>query len=237
MELAQVEEVMRSLYLGQGGLRDEDRKKAREVAALLDEIDRVVGKRDRLIVEAAAGHAYVSFVGAKLYGYRRLWLIEREAGRVERCRSVAAGLPETTVEVRAGEISDRALWPAEADVVVALHACGSAADQVIAAAAAARARRIFLVPCCYARDLPAALRAEARAESLGLPRQAEVRRRFIDALVDAERVLALEAAGYSVELVPFVPRSVTPHNLLYRARHMGEPVRMAEARARLEALW
>ena len=48
--------------------------------------------------------------------------------------------------------------------------------------------------------------------------------------------LRLESAGYLTEVMEFVAPTVTPHNLLWRARRMGEPNRMQEAarqRARL----
>ena len=54
--------------------------------------------------------------------------------------------------------------------------------------------------------------------------------------IDAERTLRLEAAGYATEVVPFVPPTVTPHNLLWRARRVGEPRAMADAAERLERL-
>jgi hypothetical protein len=236
METAEVEETIRSLYLDEGGLRDEDRKKAREVGALLEDLMRVVRRRDRRIVELCAGHAYVSLVGARLAGFSNLWLVEREPARAERCRRIAAKLPGATVEVRTGEVADLSLWPEEVDVVVALHACGAASDEVIDATIAAKARRLFLVPCCYTRELPAARRAAERADAMRLPSAAPIRTPFIESLVDSERVLRLEAAGYEVELVPFVPKSVTPHNLLFRARRVNEPNKMQRAASELALL-
>ena len=55
-----------------------------------------------------------------------------------------------------------------------------------------------------------------------------MRRRFVQAFVDAERTLRLEAAGWQTEVVELCPPTVTPHNLLWRARRVGEPGRMAE---------
>jgi hypothetical protein len=55
-------------------------------------------------------------------------------------------------------------------------------------------------------------------------------------MVDAERTWRLEAAGYETEVVEFVPATVTPHNLLWRSRLVGEPVRMAAAARALERL-
>ena len=59
------------------------------------------------------------------------------------------------------------------------------------------------------------------------------RRRFVQAMVDAERTLMLETAGYETAVVSFVPPTVTPHHLLWRARRVCEPGRMADAERRL----
>jgi hypothetical protein len=122
----------------------------------------------------------------------------------------------------------------EPHLVVALHACGSASDEVIAASIEVRARWILVVPCCYVQATPA---IDHAADRLGISRQAEVRRRFTQSLVDSRRTLRLEAAGYEVTVTAFVAPTVTPHNLLWRARRVGEPKRMqlaAEQLARLE---
>jgi hypothetical protein len=71
---------------------------------------------------------------------------------------------------------------------------------------------------------------------LGIPRHAEVRRRFLQSVVDAERTLRLEARGYETTVVGFVPATITPHNLLWRARRVGEPGRMAKASDHLRRL-
>jgi hypothetical protein len=116
--------------------------------------------------------------------------------------------------------------------VVALHACGAASDDVIAGAVAARARWLLHVPCCNGADA----HAEAAAERLGIARQAEVRRAFVQSYVDSARRLRLEAAGYEVTVTALVPPTVTPHNRLWRARRVGEPARMAAAAAQLARL-
>jgi hypothetical protein len=121
-------------------------------------------------------------------------------------------------------------------VVTALHACGEASDAGIDAAVANGAKWVLLVPCCYSAKVPAWGRAEQQADALGLPPHAEVRRRFVQSFIDGVRVTRLEAAGYEVTVVPFVPPTVTPHNLLFRARRVMEPRRMAAAAARLSML-
>jgi hypothetical protein len=119
---------------------------------------------------------------------------------------------------------------------MALHACGSAADVIIDRAIACKARTLLLVPCCTSDAVTASNLAYARAEALRIPRHAPVRRRFIQAIVDAERTWRLEAAGYETEVVEFVAPTVTPHNLLWRARLVREPQRMAAARNSLANL-
>lgn len=248
IEAETVERVLHALFIAVANtsLRREDRKKAVEVAAFLEALRPHVGK-GRLLVDAAAGKAYVGILAAALLGAERLHVIERDAARADACRLAFDRLPawqaaqETSatsavLQVVVGDVANRASWPARPDVVAALHACGAASDAILDAAVAAEARWLLLVPCCYARAVPFSPVAESAAERLGLPRHAEVRRRFIMSLIDAERTLRLEAAGYETTVLPLVPPTVTPHNLVWRARRVHEPRRMAEAAARLVQL-
>lgn len=238
--LPRVEEALRRLYIAPNAepgreLRDEDRKKAREVTALLAEIERI-GRRN-VVVEAAAGHAYAGLLAAHLCGgIDALTVIEREPDRVERVNEAAARLALPDVQVHAGEVGTASLWPEAPDVVIGLHACGGASDDVIAMAIAKAARWLLLVPCCYANVVAFSSIAIARAEALGVPRQAPVRRAFVQSLIDGERTLRLEAAGYEVTVSELVARSVSGHNLLWRCRRSNEPGRMAAAQEQLALL-
>jgi len=228
---AAVERALQALFIAAPGtrLRQEDRKKSIEVAALLGVIDR--HRRDALLVDAAAGKAYIGLLAASLLGFTRVHVIEREPARIASCKAAAARLDANLdLHLAEGDVADRASWPEAPDLVCALHACGSASDAILDASIEASAKWIYLVPCCYASSVPFAAAAEAKADALGIPRQAEVRRRFVMSLVDAERTLRLEAAGYEVTLTSFVPQAITPHNLLFRARRVREPGRMREAR-------
>jgi Methyltransferase domain len=253
IEAETVEHVLHALFIAVAGtrLRKEDRKKAIEIAAFLEALRPRLGA-GRLLVDAAAGKAYVGILAAALLGAERLHVIERDAARADACRTAFARLPEwqraqpppasgkrrmpTELHVITGDVADPASWPARPDVVAALHACGPASDAILDAAIAAEARWLYLVPCCYAASVPFAPAAEAAAERLGLPPHAEVRRRFVTSLIDAERTLRLEAAGYETTVLPLVPPTVTPHNLVWRARRVHEPRRMSEAATRLAQL-
>jgi len=63
-----------------------------------------------------------------------------------------------------------------------------------------------------------------------------LRRRVLCALVDVERALRLEAAGFETHVEEFVAPTVTPHNLLLCARRTGSAARMARAAERLAGL-
>lgn len=235
--LAEVEALLHGGYIAEAsaGLRDEDRRKALEVTALLAELARV-GRRDHL-VDAAAGKAYVGLLAVKTGIFQRATVLERDAARVGASRDAARALGVADrVEVVAGDVADAAAWPAEADAVAALHACGRASDDIITALVRLRPRWAFILPCCYAADVARASRAEQLAAAAGMQHHPQVRRRLVEAYVDAERTLRLEAAGYQATVIPLVPPTVTPHHLCWRARFMGPGPRAERAAAALAAL-
>ena len=246
---AQLDEILHRLFIDAPAtsLRDEDRRKSDEMAGLLAEVARAVARRaskgEFMLVDVAAGKAYVGLLAAELILAPRsqpaqVRVIEREPARVAACRDAMARLqaPSIFIEVVTADVADVAAWPREPDLVVGLHACGLASDVIIDQSLAARARALLLVPCCTSKDVAAAALARRRADQVGMPRHAEVRRRFIQSIVDAERTLRLEAAGWQTTVVSFVAPTVTPHNLLWRAERVGEPGRMAEAADRLARL-
>jgi hypothetical protein len=237
VSLEQVERLLHALFIDAPGtgLRDEDRTKSIEVAALLGELARV--SRKGTVVDVAAGKSAVGLLAVELLGFEHLVVLERDPKRLAHCRHGVARLTRPArVELREGDLGDGALWPEKPGAVVALHACGKASDAVIDAAIAHEAKWLLLVPCCTSPEVPAWAVAEARAKDLGIPSHAAVRTRFLEAFIDAERVLRLEAAGWETTVVPFVAPTVTPRNQLFRARRLQEPKRMEAARLERERL-
>jgi hypothetical protein len=242
ISVSDVERWLDRLFIAAEGaeLRLEDRRKAREVAPMLDEVKRAMRRFSQgaslILVDAAAGKSYVGLLSAKLIlepaGRKGMVItIERDPKRVEASRRAAEHLDSCiSIECRTAEVDTDAAWPREASIVTALHACGPTADSIIDRTIATRARQLLLVPCCTSSAIIAAVLAQDRAEALGVPHHSPVRRRFIQAMVDAERTLRLEAAGYETEVVEFVAPTVTPHNLLWRSRLVGETRRMESAR-------
>jgi SAM-dependent methyltransferase len=222
--LAGAEALLLDLYIDAPGarLREEDRKKAVEVAALCGRVAARLpaGTRRRTIVDLACGQGYAGIAIARLLGPNiSLVGVEREPARVERCRAIAARLG-LDARFEQGDVAD-VMLPEHPAAVVALHACGAATDAAIARAAALRATFIFVAPCCHARrDAPPPPAFAAHGV---------LRRRWDVLATDARRVLALEAAGYAVTVSELVPRSVTPDNLLFDARWIGPSARARRA--------
>lgn len=233
---ANVEEALRALYVtgGDSSLRPEEVKKIPQLAGILPVLART--RPDPLLVDAAAGRAPVGLMAARLLGWSKVVVIEREPGRADAARRAAARVPGIDVDVREGAVADAAVWPQAAEVVVALHACGPAFDDVVDQAIAKNVPWVLAVPCCYANAVAFSDVARAWADDLGVAAQAPVRRRFVESLIDTERTLRLEAAGYRVSVQAFVPPAVTPHNLLWRAHRVGPGRRSAEAKERWERL-
>lgn len=228
------------------GLRDEERTKTEELVAMLDELSRAIARVSRrtplVLVDAAAGKGYVGLLAAKLLlepdgRPATVHFIERDPRRVELAKQAASRLAlGTELVFTAKDVDDASAYPSDASIVVALHACGDATDRVLERAVAARARNILVVPCCVGRSTRGVELAGSLADAIALPTAAPIRRRMIHAVVDGERLLRLEAAGYQTEAVePFPPR-VSPYNLLLRARRVEEPRRMERARVDLDTL-
>jgi hypothetical protein len=238
--VAEIEALLFRLYIDADGakLRKEDRKKALELGGLATEIALSAGRLARsgelVVVDAAAGKRYVAVLAAALLAPAHAVLIERDPRRLALAEEAAvrSGIADVRFSFHSGDVGDPTLWPPRPDVVVALHACGRAADAILDAAVAASARLLLLAPCC----IPTEERHTRRAEETGIPRHAAVRRAFLDSLIAAERTLRLERAGYHTEIVAFVPPTVTPHNLLWRARRIGDPNRMRKAQAQLRQI-
>ena len=239
--IAEVERWLDLLYIAAEGasLRKEDRRKALEVAGMLLEIERAASRFSRksplVLVDAAAGKSYLGLLAVELIlepaGHRTTVLaIEKDPRRTEMSRRAAARLSTSAIiDCRTADVADPAVWPDRPSIVAALHACGPAADSIIDRTIACEARMLLLVPCCTSKVVAAAAWARNEAERRAIPRQAPVRRRFIQALVDAERTWRLEAAGYQTDVVEFVGATVTPHNLLWRSWRVHESKRMASA--------
>lgn len=243
--------TLHRLFIGAAGtrLRREDTQKVQELVPLLDEVARAARKKRGVLVDLCAGKSPLGLVAAALVlpaGWRVV-VVDRDEARIAAAREAIARLdPDrgVTADVIVNDVRDEAVLQlvATADVVCALHACGPASDVVIDVVAATQPTHLLLVPCCYGAHPRASdehaipgQRAIAGLEAL-LPRQGLVGRRVAQGLIDAERTLRLEAAGYDTEVVEFCAPTITPHNLLWRCRRGLDERRRSEAATRRAGL-
>lgn len=230
-----VEARLHTLFVDAPGTtpRDEDRKKAHEVAAFLNELSRV--SRRAPLVDVAAGKSALGALAAELLHFEDIVIVERDPARVAHCRAAFARLSAppklTLLETDLANCTD---WPRDA-TVVALHACGPATDLAIDGAIEREAKWIFTVPCCHSEHVKHWARARAWVQQFLMPSHGELELKLIRDWLDAERALRLEAAGYETTAVALVPPTVTPHHVLLRARRLKEPKRQAEAARRHHA--
>ncbi len=231
----EVEALLGRLHLGDAArLGERERKKATEVTALLGHLGPLLTgasrQRELLVVDAAAGRGHVAAALSALLlpalGMRARivaceWEPERLSRSVRRMRE--CGIED--VEAVAGSVADLAL-DGRPDLVVGLHACGEASDQVIDLALGSRARRLALVPCCH----PA---APELLQRLGIAVGGAAGDRLAAAAIDARRILRLEAARYRVDSAALGSAAETGRDLVLLAREGGGRRRAEQAARQL----
>ncbi len=237
IDLPAIEALLARLHLPDPTrLGARERKKSSEIHALLPHLARLLGDAPRgrplCVVDAGSGRGHVAAALAALLLpacglHGTVHACEWDALRAGRAATRLHACAIAGVQVTAGPIATFAP-PAPPDLLVALHACGPASDDVVALAIRSEARRLALVPCCHRR-------APALAEQLRLPIAGEAAARLTAGVQDALRVLRLEAAGYRVESTPLGPSAHTGRDLLLLARLGGGRARARRAAAALAA--
>lgn len=192
------------------------------------------------VVDFGCGKAYLTFA---LYYYLHvlkdrevdIFGIDLKADVLESCQKLADSLGYKGLRFFRGSIEDYPLKE-QPDLVVALHACDTATDVVLAKAVGARARVILSAPCCQHE-----LYKQVKSEPLqGILDHGILKERLAALATDAARALLLEMAGYRAQVMEFIDPEHTPKNVLIKAiRGNAEKHRMDAAlkyRALKEAL-
>lgn len=196
---------------------DKFRQLNRYLEFISDHLD--LFRRERVrVVDFGCGKAYLTFA---LYYYlvEQLGLevdmigLDLKEDVIEFCNRTAEALNYKDLHFMKGSI-ERFESEAPIDVVVSLHACDTATDEAIAKAVGWGAKLIFAVPCCQ-HELFSQLNNSAMAPLLA---HGVVKDKLTALVTDTLRQLALEAAGYDVQVLEFIDLEHTPKNILIRAR-------------------
>ncbi len=198
-------------------------KKLTEVAGFVEHILRILpdlpDDRERVILECSCGKSYLSLVLDHVLRERfgraeRFIGVDFNPKLVERCACVAAALGRDNLEFHCSRTieyePDRPI-----DLTLALHACDTATDEAIAKGVQAGSAYIMVVPCCQNQ-----IRGQVKT---GHPLTAmtefgPIRYHLANLLTEALRATILRGAGYDVSMDEIVPPTVTPKNILIRAR-------------------
>lgn len=218
-----------SLLGPQGQVDKRSSDKLREVAGFAEIILRYTRKflhepRSMTVLEGSCGKSYLGFALVILLSHFqetgvKLWGVDSNPELVERCRNMASdlGLRDFTfVATRTIEFE----CEDEFDLVVSLHACDTATDEVIAKGIQLDSRLILAVPCCQNQ-----IRGQIKNGHLLAPmtEYGPVRYRLANMLTDTLRAQFLHSAGYHVEMDEIGSPRLTPKNLCICARKVKRP--------------
>ena len=189
------------------------------------------------IVDFGCGRSYLTFAMHWLLTevHRRTVHIvglDLNSSVIQECEQLAQKLQLEGLHFSIGDI---ATWngTGNIDMVVSLHACDTATDAALAQALRWQSKVIFAVPCCQHQ-----LQHQLESSSQGaLLHYGLFRERTGAFVTDALRAAALEAIGWSCQVVEFIDMDHTPKNILLRAVR-GQPSASAAKRYRdFRAAW
>ena len=188
------------------------------------------------IIDFGCGKSYLTFA---LY-----WLLAEKKQReveiigldlktdvIEHCEALARKLDYTGLHFEQGDIAG---WQNDrpVDLVVSLHACDTATDAALTQAILWQAKIILAVPCCQ-HELALQLQSEAQQAVL---RHGILRERLASLVTDALRASALEACGYTTQVMEFIDLEHTPKNILIKATKSQKPANTSKALQQMNQL-
>ncbi len=232
--------------LGRSGqIRGESAGKYRQLQHFLELVRPLTvfepGRRRTVrIVDAGCGAAHL---GLALYLYAaraglspKLTGVDRNRLLVEKVAATAARLKYPSVRFLAADMA--AVGRPElgrVDLLVSLHLCDTATDDALLTGVRSKASAIVLAPCCQHELIPQLSPAALDEAEATLVRHGAIRERMASVLTDEFRVLALEAAGYTVQVADFTGPENTAKNLLIRAEKRGRGLSRKRRAAAAEA--
>ena len=243
-------ELLKELHIltRDGKLNQDSRRKLKQVYHLFNFIEPLLAElsssgQGPTLADHGAGKSYLGFILYDLYfkglGRGHIYGVETRAELVQKSRVLAQKLGfarMSFLNVSVAESTDADELPAQVDVVTALHACDTAADDAIAFGLQKRARAMVLVPCCQA-EMAACLR-QGKALQLARTPLAELWRHPLHTrelgsqVTNVLRCLYLEANGYQVTVTELVGWEHSMKNELIIARYTGQKKRSAAERLR-----
>ena len=204
----------------EGKVRKPRYDKFRQVNRFLELVDDILPSlpSGRLrVVDFGSGKSYLTFalhhLLANVHGLEvEIVGLDLKADVVTDCEQLARSVGAKGLRFEVGDIAGYEAL-AGTDLVVSLHACDTATDDVLDRAVRAGVPVILAVPCCQHELMPQLENTSLRP----LLRHGTLRERFASEVTDAARAQLLGAVGYDVQVVEFIELEHTPKNVLLRA--------------------
>lgn len=247
-------ELLKELHIltREGRLNQDSRRKLKQVYHLFQFIEKLLlelsdqaGQRGKGITLAdhGAGKSYLGFILYDLFFKAQpaghIYGVETRPELVQKAHELAVKLGfdrMSFLNLSAAESAQSDQFPAQIDVVTALHACDTATDDAIAFGLHKHAKFMVLVPCCQA-EVARAL-SQHKALSLARTPLAELWRHPLHTreigsqITNVLRCLYLEAWGYQVTVTELVGWEHSMKNELIIARYTGQKNSAAAQRLR-----
>jgi SAM-dependent methyltransferase len=192
--------------------------------------------KPRRLYDMGCGKGVLTFAAWHLFHHvlhnpLQVFGVEQRPELVAAANRTAQALPAPSLEFVEGSIVSHAV--ADADIVIALHACNTATDEALAAAVASGARLIIAAPCCH-QELRPQLRCPPAID--GLLEDGIVIERMAELVTDRLRCLLLACHGYKTRQFEFIDAAHTHKNTMIAAQWAPSPARTTAARATYDRL-
>lgn len=196
--------------------QDKYRQINRYVEILSSLIQGIAPDRLKKIVDMGSGKGYLTFA---LYDYLNekglrpeVIGVEYRADLVALCNRIASDAQFTGLHFSQGSIADYDC--ADANILIALHACDTATDDAIYKGITAGAELIVVAPCCH-KQIRREIEKSRTHNDLGfLMKHGIFVERQAEMVTDGLRALILEYFGYTTKVFEFISDAHTPKNVL-----------------------
>lgn len=221
--------------------QDKFRQISKYIEVLDGELRALPEKSCLRIVDMGAGKGYLTFA---LYDYlvhslnRKVEMVgvEYRGELVEECNAIADAAGFDGLRFVKGSIE--AYECADADVVIALHACDTATDDAIAKAIQAQAALIVVAPCCHKQIRRAMHKLAPEHPFYPMLNHGTYAERMAEMITDTLRAEFMVAHGYRTKLFEFISDAHTPKNVMIIGERLAKPrsTEQEAAQKRIERL-
>ena len=172
------------------------------------------------ILDFGCGKSYLTFIiyyyfaevkkkNVKIIGY------DLKEDVVESCNKIAEKYGYDNLRFVVSDVTKDTLYDEHIDMVISLHACGTATDFALNYAISKNVKHIFSVPCCQ-HEVNKTIKKGGDFDIL--LKHGLIKERMSALLTDSIRASVLEDMGYSVDVLEFVDFSHSPKNIMLRAK-------------------